>query len=77
LVEQNQSKRAFDVSLIGGYYFHPIEQSSLVGDPGNHSSDEDLSLGTPERKKPLEGSASGQSDSDFAIAARRHLLRSF
>jgi hypothetical protein len=53
--EQNQSKRALDESLKGGFFYHPI--------------DEDLSLGTPERKKPLEGSAPGYSYSDFAIAA--------
>jgi hypothetical protein len=50
---QNQSKRALDKSLKGGFYFHP--------------SDEDLSLGTLVMKKPLEGSASGYSYSDFAI----------
>ena len=43
----------FNESLKGGFYFHP--------------SDEDLSLGTLVMKKPLEGSASGYSYSDFAV----------
>jgi hypothetical protein len=39
----------------GGFYFHP--------------SDKDLSLGTPEMKKPLEFMLSVYSNSENAIAA--------
>jgi hypothetical protein len=45
LLERNQSKRALTKSFEGGFYFHP--------------SDLDLSLGTPDRKKPLGGLAFG------------------
>ncbi len=41
----------------GGFYFRP--------------SDKDPSLGAPEMKKPLECVASGYSDCETAIAARR------
>ena len=44
-LERNQSNRAQAKSIQGGFFFHP--------------SDEDLSLGTRLRKKPLEGFASG------------------
>jgi hypothetical protein len=43
------------MGIQGGFYFHP--------------SDEDLSLGTSLRKKPLEGFASGYPYSGFALAA--------
>jgi hypothetical protein len=69
-LEQNQSKRAIDESIEGGFYFHPIEEKSLDGDPGNHPSSKDRSMGTPERKKSLEGCAIGYSYSDFAMARR-------
>jgi hypothetical protein len=39
----------------GGFYFHPI--------------DEDLSLGTPERKKPLESVLSVYTNSEKAVSA--------
>ena len=32
----------------------PQRRRPVAGDPGDHPSDEDLSPGTPERKKPLE-----------------------
>jgi hypothetical protein len=44
-LERNQSKRVLVESFLGGFFFHP--------------SDEDLSLGTPEKKKPLGGFAFG------------------
>jgi hypothetical protein len=44
-LERNQSKRALVESIKGGCYFHP--------------TDEDLSAGTPVRKKPLGEVASG------------------
>jgi len=44
-LERNQSKRALIKCIEGGFYFHPV--------------DEDLSTGTPVRKKPLRGSAFG------------------
>lgn len=43
------------MSIQGGFYFHPI--------------DEDPSLGTPLREKPLEGFASGYTYSGFALTA--------
>src|ERR1035437_3500087 len=52
--EQNQSKRALDESIKGGFYFHP--------------TDEDLSAGTPVRKNPLEDIAFVYIYSGFAIA---------
>ena len=55
-LERNQSKRALAESVRCGFYFHP--------------GDEDLSPGTPERKKPLGGIASRYSYSGFAIAER-------
>jgi hypothetical protein len=54
--EQNQSYRTLRKSIQGGFYFHP--------------SDEDLSLGTPLREKPLEGFASGYTYSGSALARR-------
>jgi hypothetical protein len=44
-IDLNQSKRALTKSLGGGFFFHP--------------TDEDLSVGTPLRKNPLGGLASG------------------
>ena len=43
--ERNQSNSAIAMCIQGDFYFHP--------------SDEDLSLGTPLREKPLEGFAPG------------------
>jgi hypothetical protein len=43
-------------ALKGGFFFHP--------------TGEDLSVGTPERKKPLECEVSVYSNSEIAIAAR-------
>jgi len=54
-LERNQSKRVLGKSVNGGFYFHP--------------TDEDLSAGTPVRKKPLGGVTSRYSYSGFAVAA--------
>jgi ribosomal protein L40E len=37
-LEQNQCKRALEKSLNGGFYFHPIEQRSLAGGPGQEKA---------------------------------------
>ena len=52
-LEQNQNSHTQMESLQGGFYFHP--------------SDEDLSPGTPEWKKPLGGRAIGYSYSGSAV----------
>jgi hypothetical protein len=55
-LEQNRNSGAKVKSLQCGLYFHP--------------SDENLSLGTPARKKPLRGRAVGYSYSGSAVEAR-------
>jgi anti-sigma factor RsiW len=52
-LEQNQNSRAQAKNFQGGFFFHPC--------------DEDLSLGTPEMKKPLRGRAIGYSYSGSAV----------
>ena len=66
--EQNQSNRALDKNLKGGFYFHPSDEDLSLGTPVTTPSSKDRSLGTPERKKPLQGCAPVNSYSDFAIA---------
>jgi hypothetical protein len=65
--EQNQSKRALDESLKGGFYFHPSDEDLSPGAPVTTPSSKDRSPGASTKKKPLEGSAIGYSYSDFAI----------
>ncbi len=49
----------------------PQRRRPVAGDPGNHPSDEDLSPGTPERKKPLECEISVYSNSENALETRQ------
>jgi hypothetical protein len=65
-LEQNQSKRALDEGLRGGFYFHPSDEDLSPGTPVTTPASKDRSLGTPVRKKPLDGCASGYSYSGFA-----------
>jgi hypothetical protein len=55
LLERFQNSRARGRPVKGGVYFHP--------------TDEDLSVGTPDRKTPLGIQAPGYSNSGTAIAA--------
>jgi hypothetical protein len=54
--ELNQSEYALLESLRGGFFFHPTSK--------------DHSLGTRERKKPLEDIRSGYSNSGFAPVSK-------
>ena len=59
-LERNQSKHALAIGMRGGFSFHP--------------TDESLSVGTPERKKPLGVMLSGYDYSGFAVGAFLLLL---
>ena len=56
ILERNQSKRALAECVRGDFYFHP--------------TDEDLSAGAPDRKKPLGVVLPGYSYSGFAVVAQ-------
>lgn len=59
------------LSALSVAFTSTLRTKTCRGDPAKHPTDGDLSVGTPQRKKPLECEASVHSNSENAIAPGR------
>jgi len=58
------------LSALSVAFTSTLRTKTCRGDPAKHPTDGDLSVGTPQRKKPLECEASVHSNSENAIARK-------